>query len=168
MLSYKVRAWRRFAAGLDIAFYSLFLPFSTLKAYFAYDELIWKQDLTFHANCLLRTQLAWDVKSYFLGKIITLFENVVYRNFYPACVVKVILCQSDKWKIDTRNYVMTVILKRKDHGPWICSAFLDRLHWPVALSFTSQKIVHSTWNSKLLTCTGNACLRSKPIYLQIL
>ena len=28
-----------------------------------------KQDLTFHANCLLRRQFAWNVKSDFLGKI---------------------------------------------------------------------------------------------------
>ena len=28
-----------------------------------------KQDLTFHANCLLRRQFAWNVKSCFLGKI---------------------------------------------------------------------------------------------------
>ena len=28
-----------------------------------------KQDLTFHANCLLRKQFAWNVKSFFLGKI---------------------------------------------------------------------------------------------------
>ena len=28
-----------------------------------------KQDMTFHANCLLRRQFAWNVKSCILGKI---------------------------------------------------------------------------------------------------
>ena len=44
-----------------------------------------KQDLTFHANCLLRRQFAWNVKSCFLGKIRKIFQNVVCWNFYPEC-----------------------------------------------------------------------------------
>ena len=49
--------------------------FTTLWAFSADDKLIIlflilprKQDLTFHANCLLRRQFAWNVKSCFLGK----------------------------------------------------------------------------------------------------
>ena len=38
-----------------------------------FEILFWffpeKLDLTFHANCLLRRQFAWNIKSYFLGKI---------------------------------------------------------------------------------------------------
>ena len=42
-----------------------------------------KQDLTFHANCLLRRQFAWNVKSCSLGKIRKIFQNVVCWKFYP-------------------------------------------------------------------------------------
>ena len=42
-----------------------------------------KHDLSLHANCLIRRQFAWGVKSYFLGKIRKIFENVCW-NFYPA------------------------------------------------------------------------------------
>ena len=40
-----------------------------------------KQDLTFQANCLLRRQFAWNVKSCFLGKIFFLFfpENRIWH-----------------------------------------------------------------------------------------
>ena len=41
-----------------------------------------KQDLTFHTNCL---QFAWNVKSCFLGKIRTIFQNVISWKFYPVC-----------------------------------------------------------------------------------
>ena len=34
---------------------------------------------------LLRRQFALNVKSYFLGKIRKLFQNVICWNFYPAC-----------------------------------------------------------------------------------
>ena len=44
-----------------------------------------KQDFTFHANCLLRRQFAWNVKSCFLGKIRKIFQNVVCWKFYPEC-----------------------------------------------------------------------------------
>ena len=44
-----------------------------------------KQDLTFHANCLLRRQYAWNVKSCFLGKLRKYFQNVVCWKFYPEC-----------------------------------------------------------------------------------
>ena len=44
-----------------------------------------KQDLTLHANCLLRRQFAWNVKSCFLGKIRKIFQNVVCWKFYPEC-----------------------------------------------------------------------------------
>ena len=45
-----------------------------------------KEDLTLHANCLPRRQFAWNVKSYFQGKIIKVFKNVVVCwNFYPVC-----------------------------------------------------------------------------------
>ena len=44
-----------------------------------------KQDLTFHANCLLRRQFACNVKSCFLGKIRKIFQNVVCWKFYPEC-----------------------------------------------------------------------------------
>ena len=44
-----------------------------------------KQDLTFHANCLLRRQFAWNVKSCFLGKIRKIFQSVVCWKFYPEC-----------------------------------------------------------------------------------
>ena len=44
-----------------------------------------KQDLTFHANCLLRRQFAWNVKSCFLGKIRKIFQNVVCWKFFPEC-----------------------------------------------------------------------------------
>ena len=44
-----------------------------------------KQDLTFHANCLLWRQFAWNVKSYFLGKIRKIFQNVICWKFYPEC-----------------------------------------------------------------------------------
>ena len=52
-------------------------------------------------------------------------------------------------------------------------------NWPVAFTFTfnnhksrstvhfryeSQNILHTTWNSKLITCTGNTCLRSNTAY----
>ena len=47
-----------------------------------------KNDLTLFANCLLRKQFAWNVKTYFLGKI---FQNVVCWNFYPACKVLIML-----------------------------------------------------------------------------
>ena len=43
-----------------------------------------KLDLTIHANCLLRRQFAWSVKSYFLGKIRKIFQNIVCWNFYPV------------------------------------------------------------------------------------
>ena len=36
-----------------------------------------KYTLTFHANCLLRIQLAWSVKAYFLDKIRKISQNVV-------------------------------------------------------------------------------------------
>ena len=44
-----------------------------------------KQDLTFQANCLLRRQFAWNVKSCFLGKIRKIFQNVICWKFYPEC-----------------------------------------------------------------------------------
>ena len=44
-----------------------------------------KQDMTFHANCLLRRQFAWNVISCFLGKIRKIFQNVVCWKFYPEC-----------------------------------------------------------------------------------
>ena len=44
-----------------------------------------KQDLTFQANCLLRRQFAWNVKSCFLGIIRKIFQNVVCWKFYPEC-----------------------------------------------------------------------------------
>ena len=44
-----------------------------------------KQDLTFHANCLLRRQFAWNVLSCFLRKIRKKFQNVVCWKFYPEC-----------------------------------------------------------------------------------
>ena len=44
-----------------------------------------KQDLTFHANCLLRRQFAWNVISCFLRKIRKIFQNVVCWKFYPEC-----------------------------------------------------------------------------------
>ena len=44
-----------------------------------------KQGLTIHANCLPRTQFAWNVKSCFLGKIRKIFQNVVCWKFYPEC-----------------------------------------------------------------------------------
>ena len=44
-----------------------------------------KQDLTFHANCLLRRQFAWIVKSCVLGKIRKIFQNVICWKFYPEC-----------------------------------------------------------------------------------
>ena len=45
-----------------------------------------KQDLTLHANCLLlRRQLAWNVKSCFLGKVRKIFQNVFCWKFYPEC-----------------------------------------------------------------------------------
>ena len=46
-----------------------------------------KQHLTFHANCLLRRQFAWNVKSFFFwgggggGKIRKIIQNVVCWNF---------------------------------------------------------------------------------------
>ena len=44
-----------------------------------------KLDLTFHANCLLRRQFAWNVISCFLRKIRKIFKNVVCWKFYPEC-----------------------------------------------------------------------------------
>ena len=44
-----------------------------------------KQDLTFHANCLLRRQFTWNVKSCFLRKIRKIFQNVVCWKLYPEC-----------------------------------------------------------------------------------
>ena len=44
-----------------------------------------KQDLTFHANCLLRRKFAWNVISCFLRKIRKIFQNVVCWKFYPEC-----------------------------------------------------------------------------------
>ena len=50
-----------------------------------------KQDLTFHANCLLRRQNAWSVKSCFLGKVreniskchlLKFSSRVLSMNFY--------------------------------------------------------------------------------------
>ena len=46
-----------------------------------------KYDLTLHANCLLRRQFAWSVKSYFLGKVRKIFQNFVCWNFHPGCKV---------------------------------------------------------------------------------
>ena len=43
-----------------------------------------KQDLTFHANCLLE-KFAWNVKFCFLGKIRKISQNVVCWNFFPEC-----------------------------------------------------------------------------------
>ena len=40
-----------------------------------------KQDLTLHANCLLRRQFAWSVKSYSLGKIRKYFRMVSAEIF---------------------------------------------------------------------------------------
>ena len=42
-----------------------------------------KQDLTFHANCLLWRQFAWKVNSFFRGKIRKKFQNVLCWNFLP-------------------------------------------------------------------------------------
>ena len=50
-----------------------------------------KQGLTFHANCLLRRQFAWNVKSCFLGKIRKIFQNVVCWKFYPECLALIYL-----------------------------------------------------------------------------
>ena len=46
-----------------------------------------KQDMTFHANCLLRRQFAWNVISCFLGKIRKIFQSVGCWKFYPECYV---------------------------------------------------------------------------------
>ena len=47
-----------------------------------------KQDLTFHANCLLRRQFAWNAISCFLGKIRKIFQNVVLKNLPRVLSVK--------------------------------------------------------------------------------
>ena len=47
----------------------------------SFSNLPRKCTLTFYANCLLRRQFVWNVKSHFLGKI---FQNVFCWNFYPA------------------------------------------------------------------------------------
>ena len=45
----------------------------------------WKQTLTFHANCLLRRQFAWNIKGYFLLNKKKMFQNVASWTFYSAC-----------------------------------------------------------------------------------
>ena len=42
-----------------------------------------KQDLTFHANCLLRRQFAWNVKSCFLGKLRKIFSKYRLLKILP-------------------------------------------------------------------------------------
>ena len=44
-----------------------------------------KQDLAFHANCLHWRQFAWNAKSCFLGKIRKIFQYIVCRIFYLEC-----------------------------------------------------------------------------------
>ena len=46
-----------------------------------------KTGLTFHANCLLRRQFAWNIRSCSLGRIRKIFQNVVCWNYYSACFV---------------------------------------------------------------------------------
>ena len=45
-----------------------------------------KQDMTFHANCHLRRQFAWNVISCFLGKIRKIFQNIICWKIYPECL----------------------------------------------------------------------------------
>ena len=59
------------------------LTFTTLWANSAENKLVIfflffsrKQDLTFHTNCLL-----WNVKTYFLGKIRKMFQNIICLKF---------------------------------------------------------------------------------------
>ena len=60
----------------ELAHFKFMLTLSTLGKIFCrrHFEIFFlffpeKKDLTFHANCLLRRQFAWNVKSCFLGKI---------------------------------------------------------------------------------------------------
>ena len=43
-----------------------------------------KYDLTLHVNCLIRKQFAKSVKSYFLGKMRKLFQNIVCLKYLPS------------------------------------------------------------------------------------
>ena len=67
------------------------LAFTTLWAIFSRRQILIfllfpeKLDLTFHANCLHWRQLAWNIKSCFLGKIREIFKTVVCWKFYPEC-----------------------------------------------------------------------------------
>ena len=57
-----------------------------------------KQDSTFHANCLLRWQFAWNVKSRFLGKYKEticmkcqiLFSEKNKKNISKCCLLKIL------------------------------------------------------------------------------
>ena len=67
------------------------LTLSMLWANSADDKLIFfflifprKQDLTVHANCLLRRQFTWNVKSYFLGNIRKNISKYLLLNFLPS------------------------------------------------------------------------------------
>ena len=62
-------------------------------SYFSPENRIWhfmqtEQDKTFHANCLIMRQFAWNIKSCFLGKQRKIFQYITYVvcwNFYPEC-----------------------------------------------------------------------------------
>ena len=101
-----------------------------------------KQGLTFHANCLLRRQFAWNVKACFWGKIRKNIPISRLLKFYPAWQVlrrRVMMILEPFspvlhkklwiliWKASTRGLNTHVLLKsrkQEDHGGLECSPML--------------------------------------------
>ena len=83
------------------------------RLYFCFQMITWVNVSGFSPNlvCALR-QFACCVKSYFLGKLRNIFENVVYWNFYPACKVlmefgHIFICKTqDKRSIKINTFLI--------------------------------------------------------------
>ena len=68
-----------------------------------------KQDLIFHANCLLRRQFAWNVKSCFLGKIRKNISKCRLLKILP----RVLSFRAMNWSKRHKEFIMLVTM-------WFC------------------------------------------------
>ena len=97
----------------------------------------WKRALTSHANCLHRRQFAWNVKSYFLGKIRKISSNLSFVE-------------------SAQRVVKSNISLSKFFEPAHTTKPTIRLVWPVKTQISL--CIHAVWSESLI------CLLQPPDY----
>ena len=89
LLNVRTNTVRRFAARIINTYHAMGILADDKLMIFFFLIIPRKWDLTLHANCLLRRQFAWSVKSYFLRKKEKkYFKILCAEKFYPVCKVK--------------------------------------------------------------------------------